>query len=652
VSYKDADRPDFLALSYVWGNVQPPTFPGSFTIGDLPATLEDAIELVTLLGQRYLWADFICIDQSSHEDKEEQIALMDYIYAGSWLTIVALSGTSVESGLPRVRKDIDIRSSQICCTFSDVSLFTTGPTLSQQIARSRWGTRAWTFQEAILSPRCLYLTEEQAYFECNYQSSCESIDDLDSVYPRPLDFDNVSDGAGMTLLAEYGLQSLLGNNPVSVDGTQVNPWSSFINGPTVGFEMYKRTLKKLPWLNASIGNDIGYFDDIFKEIEKNYGVEMDALSECSLCFKNHFMSMDAIQGKAFSFFRTGPVIGLGIYGTFLKHYSRLRMSNDVDSINAFGGVLKQLEKHCYRKGFFMGIPIEDLLISLMWEHRGSRKRRAEFPAWSWAGWEGELQFAHGSWKHKSTRHWQLPYFEAFKTTKGQLEALFLAKPSEVATEAHEYNVSFPYALSRDQLPYDPIWELSQVSSDDPEFEPALIAEGEQRGYLFLNCITMRLIFTERKGVSAVSLVKLDGVDCNLCWHSKGMKLEVEKRIGQKQDFIIIQRHDFNMFELLMVDIDKQRAARVTTATLELPENGNVESDLQLLEQLQRRMNGIKVSIDRARVSIDKLLQMTRGRRDSLNKTESLDQTEFERHEFQGRILASGAQLRRRRLALI
>ena len=50
------------------------------------------------------------------------------------------------------------------------------PGLKYQIDQSPLTARAWTYQEAILSPRCLYFTSDQIYFECNLFQSCESID--------------------------------------------------------------------------------------------------------------------------------------------------------------------------------------------------------------------------------------------------------------------------------------------------------------------------------------------------------------------------------------------------------------------------------------------------------------------------------------------
>jgi hypothetical protein len=64
----------------------------------------------------------------------------------------------------------------------DYELRTVMPTLCQQIPQSNWTTRAWTYQEALLSPRCLYFTPHQVYFECSLVQCCESLDERNSPF--------------------------------------------------------------------------------------------------------------------------------------------------------------------------------------------------------------------------------------------------------------------------------------------------------------------------------------------------------------------------------------------------------------------------------------------------------------------------------------
>jgi hypothetical protein len=170
---------DYLALSYVWGGVNQQIYQLGSKLAKLPQTIEDAIDFTEKLGKRYLWVDSLCIDQSDDKDKERQIKKMQNIYCGAYLTIIALSGKSANAGLPRLKQNKDVYP-QLTCRINGKRLVGLMPTLSQQIWRAHWGQRAWTLQEALVSPRCLYISDHQLYFECNGMQCCESLNDTRS----------------------------------------------------------------------------------------------------------------------------------------------------------------------------------------------------------------------------------------------------------------------------------------------------------------------------------------------------------------------------------------------------------------------------------------------------------------------------------------
>lgn len=168
---------DYLALSYVWGTVKKQSFTsGPIAVGTLPRTIEDAIVLTRGLGLTYLWCDFVCVDQFDEEDKRRQIGMMAQIYQGAYATIIAMSGRSADSGLPQVRHKAS-EASQLRCKVNGTELVTLMPTLTHLIWSSPWAQRSWTFQEALLSRRCLYLTDWQLHFECNAMSCCETLEE-------------------------------------------------------------------------------------------------------------------------------------------------------------------------------------------------------------------------------------------------------------------------------------------------------------------------------------------------------------------------------------------------------------------------------------------------------------------------------------------
>ena len=66
---------------------------------EIPKTIRHAIELVGLLGERYLWVDRLCICQDDEETKASQIDIMGDIYGNALVTIIAASGWDANHGL-------------------------------------------------------------------------------------------------------------------------------------------------------------------------------------------------------------------------------------------------------------------------------------------------------------------------------------------------------------------------------------------------------------------------------------------------------------------------------------------------------------------------------------------------------------------------
>jgi len=156
----------YLALSYVWGGVKPPRLVRPQELpGNLPATIRHAMRAAISIGVPYLWVDALCIDQQDQKAKAEQLPLMDVIYEQAFATIIAL-GDSANSGLPGV-DDGPRRHVQLVAEFGPVKLMSRCPSLYSQIQSSRWSTRSWTYQEGLLSRRCIYFSQYQVYFHCN-----------------------------------------------------------------------------------------------------------------------------------------------------------------------------------------------------------------------------------------------------------------------------------------------------------------------------------------------------------------------------------------------------------------------------------------------------------------------------------------------------
>jgi hypothetical protein len=197
---------EFLTLSYVWGKVDQ-SFPGAGILGSrlptLHRTLEHAITLTIRLGFRYIWIDSVCINQEDSDDKQIQIAMMKDIYRGSLATLVALSADDANSGMPRVSEcTVPL---QMCCEVDGVVLRTIGPALTTLMAYSSWNSRAWTYQEARLSARCIFVSNYGVHFECNSMQCLEALDISRSVMHTAVKDDRYFERGSYTEILNIGL---------------------------------------------------------------------------------------------------------------------------------------------------------------------------------------------------------------------------------------------------------------------------------------------------------------------------------------------------------------------------------------------------------------------------------------------------------------
>lgn len=180
----------YLALSYVWGqaggletlNENYETLQDKGTLfperSDIPRTIADSMMLVRELHERYLWVDRLCILQDS-EAKHEVIRYMGKFYSHALLTIFALSGADANHGLPGVRPHS--RPPQLIEKVRTARFLSALPSLGDSLEMSLHITRGWTFQEVLLSPRRLFVSDRQVYFHCKKNGvRCEDTSGTDT----------------------------------------------------------------------------------------------------------------------------------------------------------------------------------------------------------------------------------------------------------------------------------------------------------------------------------------------------------------------------------------------------------------------------------------------------------------------------------------
>jgi hypothetical protein len=166
----------YAALSYVWGGIEGLNTtkstldsllqPGSLYSQSraLPGVIQDSIVFLKAIEEAYLWVDCLCIVQDDADRKHQDIQQMDVIYSHAALTLVALSATDANAAIPGIRAGS--RDEWQPKPFGNFRYVQAALPLNQALQMSPLDDRAWTMQERMLSRRCIYFTNQQAYFQC------------------------------------------------------------------------------------------------------------------------------------------------------------------------------------------------------------------------------------------------------------------------------------------------------------------------------------------------------------------------------------------------------------------------------------------------------------------------------------------------------
>ncbi|KAF2168430.1 hypothetical protein M409DRAFT_53110 [Zasmidium cellare ATCC 36951] len=164
--------PRYFALSYIWGPTMASYHASNLLSVDLsdslPRTVHDAMLLVERLGEQYLWVDTLCIDQNNLDEKHDIVAHMGSIYRNAYATIVAASAEDSSIGISALypssrRAEAPQRMKSQHNAFS---LLPSRPQLEGLVESCKWSSRAWTFQERLLSKRCIFFFEDEVIMQC------------------------------------------------------------------------------------------------------------------------------------------------------------------------------------------------------------------------------------------------------------------------------------------------------------------------------------------------------------------------------------------------------------------------------------------------------------------------------------------------------
>ncbi|KAG8530731.1 uncharacterized protein KY384_004088 [Bacidia gigantensis] len=187
----------YATLSHCWGQFQPiktldanyAEMTRSIAWRDLSNVFQDAVRICRRLRLQYLWIDALCIIQDSKKDWERESSKICDYYENAYITISAASSPNgtipflTERDPKWLARSFDFR----CEDGRNIDVFArrdSGSSVANHIEDSGpLASRAWVWQETLLSSRVLHYTTSELIWVCKSSIIAE-----DCIAPRGIYF--------------------------------------------------------------------------------------------------------------------------------------------------------------------------------------------------------------------------------------------------------------------------------------------------------------------------------------------------------------------------------------------------------------------------------------------------------------------------------
>ncbi|KAF4341586.1 heterokaryon incompatibility het-6 [Fusarium beomiforme] len=171
-------QPDYEALSYVWGDIKPVRYInlGDQDISITPNLHSALIHLRSPDAVRTLWVDALCINQSVHGERNQQVRIMGDIYKSARQVVVWLGDAADDSHLvfqhlnKRDTEDDDPDSHKILRIHHPAPPEAKRRAWNALIKRP-WFFRTWVIQEIALAKRAIIMCGEDSILWRNVDES-------------------------------------------------------------------------------------------------------------------------------------------------------------------------------------------------------------------------------------------------------------------------------------------------------------------------------------------------------------------------------------------------------------------------------------------------------------------------------------------------
>ncbi|KAK4184347.1 heterokaryon incompatibility protein 6, OR allele [Podospora australis] len=362
---------EYACLSYVWGTAGNQTqyteatkevleTPGGLLkeFMHLPQTIKDTMGVIRHVGLRYLWVDALCIRQDDEHDKARLISRMHEIYGNAALTVVAAANSNPFRGLAGVGSVARTRT-QIIQRFQGITVaaaFHDARKPYADIEKSVWNSRAWTFQERVLSQRIACFTDSQMTFNCPHVATM-----FEDTVP----------------VTEVGYAPRPVNDELQIRSRMVDLFFRLFHDPTEAEHPNKAFISD-------------YTTTVYYAEDKNG--EDDVSPEPAPVY-------------VFAEAPAPVVMGLGnvktqtlwdLYRRAVNDYTKRKLTCDIDAVNAFSGI-EGLIRRGANTTFWHGIPEFEFDRALLWVPQEPLRRRKQdgmplFPSWAWCAWDGHSSY--------------------------------------------------------------------------------------------------------------------------------------------------------------------------------------------------------------------------------------------------------------------
>jgi hypothetical protein len=402
----------YVALSHCWGRRQScittsetlELYKRGIPWDTIPKTFKDAMQFSLKLGVKYIWIDSLCIIQDRPSDWDIESSKMADVYQNSYLTLAATASSGDSEGCyPE-----DINDANAC-----EEHLPNDPAISRRIAVRKkllhWNTapqtvfqteypllsRAWVFQERLLSPRVLHFCNSELIWECRQGANCEC---------GWFSWDNSPGGDYHRVLQTDQRETFIPTAPFSEITGEID---AAIRLREATVETYRsewalRTAEFEQWLeHGTVIHGFNHWplqERRLKQGDIEHTRKLHASAETNVEILQRLKDryeriLHAVQGE-----KQASEISQQ-YRKLVEEYSALNLTRPTDRLPALSGLCERV-RHL-RADYLAGLWSDSIWLDLLWRVDRIRERpeycRSEDyrrPSWSWVAVKSPVKYWH------------------------------------------------------------------------------------------------------------------------------------------------------------------------------------------------------------------------------------------------------------------